>query len=526
MPSLRPDRGPWWAPFTAAVGCGVLVALSVPPFGFWPLAWLGVAGVALLLPGAPLPARLRLGAGFGLGQYVIGLWWVHEFSVPGYVGLVVLSALFATAAVGVVPTGRMRTVALALPATLTLADWARDRYPLGGFPLGGISLGQAGGPLAPGLRIGGSLLLTAETAWAGVAIALGVQMLRTWRARRAAWSAGPTARRNARVATVAFALGAALAAAVPVAGWLSPDGSGGRLAPLRVGLVQGGGKRGTRAIYTDPEVVFQRHLVVSAQLRRPLDLVVWPEGVLQSHVPFQGTPDAAEVAGIAKSLDATVLVGVEQDVSNTRYTNDVVAWDPYGNIVAYYQKNHVVPFGEYVPWRSLVNSLFNLADVPFDAVPGHGPAFIPTHAAPLGIMISYEVFFDGRARSGVLAGGQVLVVPTNTASYRSTQVPTQEVAAARMRAWETGRWVLQVTPTGYTAVVAPDGRIRARSTLDQAEVVTATVPRETGRTVYVDVGDNPFALAAVLGVVAAWGLAWRGGRPAHRDRWSLRPGPE
>ncbi len=120
-------------------------------------------------------------------------------------------------------------------------------------------------------------------------------------------------------------------------------------------------------------------------------------------------------------------------------------------------------------------------------------------------MISYEVFFDERARSAVRAGGQVLVVPTNTASYRSTQVPTQELAAARLRAWETGRWLLQVTPTGYTAIVGPTGKVVQRTTLDEQRVIEGTVPRETGHTVYVTLGDTPIALLALL-VTAELGI--------------------
>ncbi|MGH9114213.1 MAG: apolipoprotein N-acyltransferase, partial [Acidimicrobiales bacterium] len=299
------------------------------------------------------------------------------------------------------------------------------------------------------------------------------------------------------------------------------------LRPVRVALVQGGGRRGTRAIFTDPQVVFDRHMAASASIQRPVDLVVWPEAVLQSKAPFRDTEDASEVAGLATRLGATVVVGVEQDVGSGRYVNEVAAWGPHGGIVATYQKNHLVPFGEYVPYRSLLRRFFNLADVPLDAIPGHQVGYMSTPAGGLGVMISYEDFFDERARGAVRAGGQLLVVPTNTASYRSTQVPTQEVAASRIRAWETGRWLVQVTPVGYTAVVGPEGQVHQRSTLDEQTVVYATVPRETGRTVYVDVGPVPFALGALAVAVLAWALAWPGRRRSgsghHHDSWSAHP---
>jgi apolipoprotein N-acyltransferase len=449
---------------------------------------------------------------------------VQEFSIPGWIALVVVSSLYVTAALVVVPTGRRRWLAMGLPAAMMAAEWLRDRFPLHGFPLGGMVLGQASSPLVPALRLGGSVLLTGLAVLAGVALAEMVQAGRSWRTVRSPWAAGRGVRADARTTTAAAAGLVALLALVVGIGDLSPSGAGGRFPPLQVALVQGGGQRGTRAINTDPGVVFQRHLAASNSLQPPVDLVVWPEGVLQTQqVPFATTPEAAAVASLARALHATVVVGVEQDVGTQRYLNEVVAWGPDGKITGTYRKNHLVPFGEYVPARRLIKRFFNLADVPLDAIPGHGPGILYTPAGPLGVMVSYEVFFDERARGAVRAGGQVLVVPTNTASYRSTQVPTQELAAARMRAWETGRWTLQVTPTGYTAVVGPTGRVARRSPLDVQQVLPATVPREDGRTVYVDLGDNPFALGALLLLGLAWVFSRRPERSRHRDQWTRRP---
>jgi apolipoprotein N-acyltransferase len=476
----------------AGVGCGVLIALSVPPFGFWPLAWVGFAGLALLIFQLPFRGRVVAGAGAGLGLFVPGLWWVQEFSVPGCIALMLLSALFVTVAVALVPSSRLRGLVIGMPALFVMSEWVRDRFPLDGFPLGSPALGQAISPLAPTLRLGGSLLLIGETVLVGVAIAAAVLVLSDLKAR------------PADTAYLAVAALVAVAVLIPVAGVLSPSGRGGHLPPVSIGLVQGGGPRGTRAINTDPQVVFDRHRSASASLEPPLDLVVWPEGILQSgSLDYRTTNDAAYLASLAQSLHATVVAGVEQDVGTSHYLNQVVAWSPSGQIVATYVKNHLVPFGEYVPWRSFLERFFNLSEVPLDAIPGHSPAFMNTPAAPLGVMISYEVFFDERARSGVRAGGQILIVPTNTASYRSSQVPTQELAAARERAQETGRWVLQVTPTGYTAVVEPSGRVLKRTTLGRQQVLEAVVSRETGRTVYVTLGDLPVFLLSIAAFVLA-----------------------
>jgi apolipoprotein N-acyltransferase len=514
VPAPRDRLGWGWGLVVGALA-GLLVALSIPPFGFWPLAWIGLAVVAYALPGTSRRTRLAIGLSFGVVDYAIGLLWVQEFSVYGYGGVVLVSALYVTVAVLLVPAGRRVGVAVALPCLFVLSDWARNRFPLGGLPLGGLALGQAAGPLAPVLRLGGSLALTGLTVLVGVLIAEAVRTIGAARSARTPHAPTPdrpapggadasTADTTARAGTLLIAV-AVVAVALPIAGYLSPSGAGGHLAPLRVALVQGGGPRGTRAISTDPQVVFDRHLQESAHVGDPVDLIVWPEGVLQAQDPDTYNADAAQLAQLAMAHHATVVSGAEQQVGASHYLNDVLAWNSSGQVVGRYVKNHLVPFGEYVPYRSLIERLFNVADVPYDAIPGHSAGFLRTPAGPLAVMISYEVFFDERARGGVRAGGQLLVVPTNTASYRSTQVPAQEVAADKLRAWETGRWLVQVTPTGYSTVVTPTGAVVRKSHLDSAQVESAVVPLRTGMTVYDRIGDTTVALLALAGWLAASG---------------------
>jgi apolipoprotein N-acyltransferase len=127
---------------------------------------------------------------------------------------------------------------------------------------------------------------------------------------------------------------------------------------------------------------------------------------------------------------------------------------------------------------------------------------LDTPAGPLGVVISYEVFFSDRARAAVTAGGQVLLVPTNAASYTTEEVPATEVAAARMRAREMDRAVLQAAPTGYTAIVLPDGSIAEQGELGTPELLTATVPLRTGLTPYARTGDIPVLLAVASALIA------------------------
>jgi apolipoprotein N-acyltransferase len=478
-----------------------------------------MAGFAGLLravserPRRPARARAAVGAGVGLGQYIVGLWWVIEFNGGGYVALVVHGLLLAALAAALTPARRRWGIVLGFPAALLVADWVRGRFPFGGLPIGGAALGQAAGPLVPVARLGGTLLVTAVTALAGAAVAEAACVV----ADRRAGARGhqPALRGLAALALVLVLVGA---------GRLGPDG-GPAVGALRVALVQGGGPRGLRGLYVDPQIVLDRHLRATDRVVPPVDLVLWPEDVIQVEAPVQTTPDGSQLAAVAQRLQTTVVAGVVEDVGTDRFRNAAVAWSPTGSIVARYDKNHRVPFGEYIPGRSIFQHLANLDLVPRDAIPGHGPGILPTPAGPLGVVISYEVFFQDRARDAARAGGQVLLVPTNAASYSTSQVPTQEVAAAQLRAWETGRDTIQAAPTGYSAVIDRYGHVRARSVLGRQQVLRASVGRHAGQTVFVRVGELPLVAVAAAGLLVALLAQRRPSRTWRIRRWAWRGEP-
>jgi apolipoprotein N-acyltransferase len=112
----------------------------------------------------------------------------------------------------------------------------------------------------------------------------------------------------------------------------------------------------------------------------------------------------------------------------------------------------------------------------------------------------------------VRSGAQLLIVPTNTSSYATAQVPTQEIAAAEVQAVQQGRDLLQAAPTGFSAAITHRGVLLQRSVLGAPQIVTATLSRRAGSTCYVRVGDLPLILAAVAALLAGWVVAGRRGR--------------
>ena len=110
--------------------------------------------------------------------------------------------------------------------------------------------------------------------------------------------------------------------------------------------------------------------------------------------------------------------------------------------------------------------------------------------------------------------GAILINPTNGASYTGTILQTQQVASSRLRAVETGRWLVQVAPTGFSAFVSPDGEVYQRTDVSERRVITCDVPRRLGTTWYTSLGDMPWVVVTVVLFAASWWFA------EGKDRWS------
>lgn len=463
-----------------ALTAGATWALAAPPRGWWPLLSLGVALLTLAIHGQGLRERCLLGGLTGAVFYGVTLRWLTGFSVPGYLALVVLETGLLTAAVAVVPahrSGRWARGWWALPAALVLLEAAQLRFPLGGFPLPSLVLSQLDGPFAGAAPLAGSLLVTALAATSGVALA--------------ALLVVPGRRR--RLAAVGGAVGIVLAPLL-----VGTTVTTRTTATLDVAVVQGGGPRGVLA---NPTRVTARHVAVMQQIVGSPDLVVLPENVVDVDGSIAGSLPDSQIQAQARRLGTSVVVGIVE-ATGDRFRNAAVLWGPDGQRLDRYEKEHRVPFGEYIPARGLLELVTDATTlVPRDAIPGEGTALLRSPVGPLGVVISYEVFFADRVREAVISGGQIVLVPTNAASYVTPEVPALELAAARLRAREFDRAVLQAAPTGYSAVILPSGRVAAQSQLGAATLLRERIPLRTGLTPYARVGDLPMVTLALAVIV-------------------------
>jgi apolipoprotein N-acyltransferase len=168
-----------------------------------------------------------------------------------------------------------------------------------------------------------------------------------------------------------------------------------------------------------------------------------------------------------------------------------------------YDKVRRVPFGEYVPLRPLFEPLAGGALPPRDQTPGEDVAVIRTGSGPMAVAISWEVFFSRRVREGVREGGEIVLNPTNGSSYWLTLVQTQQIATSALRAVESGRWVVQAAPTGFSAFLDDRGSLQRRSGVSERTVLVDDVPRRTGTTPAQALGDLPAVAAAALALALA-----------------------
>jgi apolipoprotein N-acyltransferase len=309
-------------------------------------------------------------------------------------------------------------------------------------------------------------------------------------------------------------------------------GSGLRLAaepepgarPLWVGLVQASIPQAEKWDPEKAQAAFASHLELSrlAAAAGEVDLIVWPEAsapvFLQMQADYRGA-----VLDLARETDAVVLVGgigIEpiDGGPGLSYSNSLFQVSPQGGFVDRYDKSILVPFGEFVPWRSALGFLSGLATgiASGDITPGPGAGTLAVGPSTLAPLICYEVLYPSAVRRAVLKGARVLVNVTNDAWYGRSSAPHQFVAMAAMRSAEHGLPMLRAANTGVSAVVDSGGVILHETPIFERAALRVPLPSaRRGPTLYTLLGDWIVWLSwGFLLVTGGWrvvGRDWRSG---------------
>jgi len=473
----------------AAVVAGVVTGLCFPPVGLGPVVLVALIPLLWAWRGAR-PAHAALyGFAYGVAAYVVVIPWIRYF---GYVAIIPLVAVMAAAIAGVgALVAAYARRGLASPF-LTAAVWVvlealRGRFPFGGFPWADLGVALHGVPAARAVAsIGGTLLVSF------VVVAVNGLLLDLVLAFRE--HSSPTRMRVAVLAGVGVA-GILVATVVVDVTRFEPTTTG----HLKVALLQGDDEQLPLAEQVNQPLT-EKTFTLADRLRGDYDLIVFPETALDTD-PEQDPVLRARLVALAKQHDANVLVNARTPGDDGQSRNTNLLYTPAGKLQGTYSKQHLVPFGEYVPWRDALNWLPELRQVPYDFEAGTTRKLFHAGGHPFESVICFESAFGPLVRDTVRDGAQVVVVSTNNRSYQRSANSEQHLALGQMRAAETGRAVLQASVSGISAVIDPDGSVHHETGLFQSRIVSASVPTSTGETLYVRFGDWAVLLSAVAMLV-------------------------
>lgn len=486
-----------------AVAGGLLLVVGHPPYG------VGAAGAVALVP-LLLLARdvgagerpLRDGAGWGLLAGVVLfaplLWWIGRFGTLPLVALVTVQSMAVAAFVGLLAAWGTRPWRPVVAVVLWVGlEVLRSRVPLSGFPWGALGLTQHdGGLFLPVARLATVSGVSAALAAAAVAVEGVVVRL----------SAGGPGRWRQALRPLAGL--AAVLVATGLAGLVPPPAPTGET--VDIAGVQGY----TQALPSvlDREDVARVESVVEGQVaatRRlaaspagPPEVTVWPENSLDAD--YRRVPALA--AAVEETLDllggGVLLTGALLEATDDpdQLVNAILDIREGGRLAGIHEKRVLVPFGEYVPLRPLFGWVEALEVITRDQVPGAEPTVFEVAGARIAPVACFESIFSGLVRDQVLGGAEVLVVSTNNSSFGRSAASAQHLAFSRLRAVESGRWVLHAGISGISGVVAPDGTLTQETELFTEAVVRADLPQVRGLTPATRFGDV-IGTAALLGTL-------------------------
>ena len=473
-----------------AVAGAVVSFLAFPPFG---PGWLIFIGVALFMTGLRMAETTREGLWVGIAYGMVffsGLInWLAELELIALVLIPVQAAFLALYGWWV---SRYNRQSPGVWLGAAVGGWAFMEVFRYRFPVGGLEWGAAGYALSDSYATRWPAMLIGTTGLTLLVVAIGavVAQLVTRKVDRWSWVV-PGA--------VALLLGTMVV-------WASGE-NGDDIGVVDAAIVQGSTPCPYEKCSNERFLTFEQHLELTKTI--PADgtigLVVWSEGSTGwSNADPVVTPEVREaIADQARRLDAWFLVGSDRGISDTEWVNENVVFNPDGEIVGAYRKQHPVPFGEYIPLRPLLDWIPALDRVPRDQIPGEGPVVFDTGSYLLGSVISFEGGLARYPREHRQEGAEVIVVATNQGSYGLAPTSDQFINMTRMRAVELGVPLIHAAVTGRSTFVDPDGYIFETTGLATQEIAYRTIGADRD-TPYTSIGDLVLYLSAVLSVSIWW----------------------
>ena len=460
-----------------ALVAGVLLALAFEPVALAVLVPVGVAGFVLTVRGLR-PGRAWIPAlVFGVGFYFTLIFWMHAVGWDAWVALAgVEAAFYGLLGPVTVVLLRRRVWPLWFAAAWVAMEVVRSSWPFSGMPWGRLAFATADTPVAQALPYVGSVGVSFLLAL------LGALLARTVAASRAdRWRAG-----------VLLAGVLAVTCLPALRPWHADmDGS------TTVAAVQGNVPGNGDDILYDFRQVTQNHVDATVRLAarvaagtapRP-DFVVWPENSTAVD-PFTDGQTHAGIEAASSAVGVPILVGAIVDAGPAHVLNQGIVWNPGTGAADRYSKWHPVPYGEYIPFRRFFDgkNFGRLALIPRDMLAGTRTEPLRIAGVRVADAICFDVAYDDGLYAQLARGAQLVTVQTSNATFIHTAQIDQQFAISRLRAMETGRWVVVASTNGVSGIIAPDGTVAQRAGVRTQAVLERRVGLGEGLTPAVRLG--------------------------------------
>ena len=450
----------WLLRISAAIAGGFISSLAFPRENIPALIFVSVALLSISVRGLRFWSAWFLGFIGGAAFYLSQIEWLSLYLGPvPWLALSILEALifaFGLATVAIiwgwldrkVPGSshwKPTLISLAIATIWTAREWISISFPYGGFPWSRLSQTQSDTYLADWVFIGGLGLLTFVVAFVAVQVLV--------------WIVDFGYQRSKPKFASIFLVSAALLAPL-----LINPGTQAEEGTVTIGAVQGNANAGLFSNET-PGKILQNHLdatelLKDSELYEDLELVVWPENASDLS-PFSSNRARAAITNLVdKEIKSPLVFGTITERGDEVF-NSSILWLPETGPVDYYDKKRPVPFAEYVPnrdfWYQLAPDLIGLVSRGYTF--GTRDGIFELGKQKYGALICFEIAIDDIGRDLVADGAQIILSQTNNADFGRSDETYQQAAFARLRAIETGRYVVNISTVGVSAIYASDGKI-------------------------------------------------------------------
>lgn len=487
---------------------GAALPLAFYPHNLWFIALLSPALLVWLCINSSTRHAFIYGYLFGLCMFGVGTGWIHIsinlFGGVNLVGAVLLTLLFVMflalfPALACYLSARLYnwhypkfSMLLVVPTLWTLVEWVRS-WIFTGFPWLNLGYSQTDSALAGIAPVAGTFGISFTVIFTATAL------LMLWR----------ESRHNRLLVSIMLFV-------VWGASWVSSryDWTEPRSDTISVALVQGAVPQQLKWTPEMRQPTLDRYM----ELTRPYlgsDLIIWPEAAIPAfYDQIEGYIN--NLLSLANAQNSRLITGLPyRDQATNKYYNSVVMLDQE---VSFYFKRHLVPFGEYLPLDFLLRDIVDMLNIPvsdFSAGDNNTAPVIHTDSYSIGVSICYEDTF-GEEVIEALPNAAILVNVSNDAWFGDSAAPHQHLQMARMRAIESGRYLLRSTNTGLTAIINEKGKVIADVPQFTPVTLTGTAMLFDGMTPYARAGNYLVLLIISVVLIITAGLR-RASRQSHKS---------